>query len=243
MTKNKSPVRKCFFNFGAMLTLVAALTDSSFAAVVQTQVSFDSGSTTISDQSSVLLTPGTAADGNGAVIQLGYYDGASAGNNFVGTWHALTGMGSLNTGGNTGAGAAFNTTSIGDSGGGAAPGGSGVFGMSLVFDSSVTGTFNDLPSSSTIPLAIKFFNGTTVAGSTNYNVVSDNSWLWKTPATPSPLPPTVTMSLDDPGLTWQSGVGGAFKTSLAISAAPEPSRILLLLAGFGSLLLRRRKAK
>jgi hypothetical protein len=213
-----------------LAALVALALPAAAFAAAQVQVNFDSGTQTVLNQSGFALTPGSASDGNGAVLELGYYDGASVGNNFAGVWHALTGASSLNTGGDTGSGLAFNTTSIGDIGGGAAPEGSGIFAFSLVFDDTVSGTFNDLPSATTFPLAIRFYDSTAIAGSSFFNVVSNDAWLWKLPATPSPLPPTINMSLDDAGLEWQSIAGAgqsattAFHTSLPV---PEPSAFLL----------------
>lgn len=215
-------------------TLLALLCASSLVsgAIVQTQVAFDSGSFTLKNtDGSTLLSAGTASDGDGAVIQLGYYDGATTGtatSNFSGTWHALTGAGSLNTGGNLGGVVpkAFNTTSIGDVGL-LSPAGAGIFGITAIFDSNVAGTFNDLPSATTIPLAIKFFNGTSIASSTAYNVVSNDAWVWKFPAAPEPTPPTINMSLDDAGLKWESvnvaGQAGSTAFTTSIAPVPEPS--------------------
>lgn len=223
------------------IILSTLLCAASFAhAALVTQVNFDSGSAAMYNNGGFgnpaqLLTPGSVADGDGAVIQLGYYDAAIASNNFAGTWHALTGIGSLNTGGNTGSGLAFTTTSIGDIGGGPAPGGSGIFAFQLQFSNGVANTFNDLPTSTLIPLAIKFFSGTATGTSTTsgfYNVVSNNNWLWKLPATPNPVPPTVNMSLSDTGLVWQSiavaptqPASSAFTTSISIAPVPEPSTL------------------
>jgi hypothetical protein len=223
--------------------LAAIVVPAMAFGAAQVQVNFDSGSQTVFDQAGFALTPGSASDGDGAVLQLGYYDGASVGNNFAGVWHALTGATSLNTGGDTGSGLPFNTTSIGDIGGGAAPGGSGIFAFSLVFDDTVSGTFNGLPGATTIPLAIRFYDGTSLAGSSYFNVVSHDSWLWKSPATPSPLPPTINISLDDSGLEWQSVAAGqsaatAFHTSIVI--VPEPSTMLLAAFGLGTLAAGRR---
>lgn len=211
------------------------------------QVTFESGTGTMLDAGGAALTPGSALDGDGAIIQLGYFDAATVGNNFAGTWHALTGAGSLNTGGNSGSGLPFTTTSIGDIGGGAAPDGSGIFAFDLRFEDTVAGTFNDLPASTAIPLAIRFYNGTSLAGSTHFNTVSNDSWLWKVPAVPAPLPPTINMALSDAGLEWQSiAVAGqapstAFRTSIVV--VPEPNMALLAGSGLIPLLARRHRSR
>ena len=217
---------------GVVLGLTVVLPGVACGAA-QVQVNFDSGTQAMFDQLGALLRPGSAADGDGAIIQLGYYDAATVGNHFAGVWRPLTGVGSLNSGGDTGSGLSFTTTSIGDIGGGA-PDGSGIFAFSLVFDDTVAGTFNDLPGAITTPLALRFYNGATSGGSTHFNVVSNDAWLWKLPATPSPLPPTINVSLSDPGLEWQSIVAGqsaatAFQTSLP--AVPEPRSALLVICG------------
>jgi hypothetical protein len=233
----------CLDTRSALLLVVFALPLSAHAGS-QTQVNFDSGTQAMYNFGGTLLNPGTAADGDGAVIQLGYYDGGTASSPFTGTWHALTGQGSLNTGGDTGSGLAFNTTSIGDIGGGAAPGGSGVFGFSLLFDSAIAGTFNDLPGATTIPLAIRFYNGTTLGTSTYYNTVSNAAWLWQTPVNPSPLPPIINLSFDDVGLQWESialGQSAATAFHTTIVPVPEPDSLYHALPCLAALGWRRRR--
>lgn len=201
-----------------------------------TTVTFDSGSETVFYVNGVTpLSGGTSTDGNGTVLQLGYFSGASVSNNFSGTWTPLTG--------NLGANSAFSTTSIGDLNGSGA--GDGTYANSIVFTTgggSVDGVF---PSATTIPLAIRFYDATTVGGASNYNTVSNDAWLWQTPAE-SPNDPTIFLSLDDSGLEWESiavfsqAGSTAFTTSIA-TAIPEPSMSLLSLLGTAAVFLRRRR--
>jgi hypothetical protein len=213
----------------------------SNAAIVT--VSFESGGQTILNQTGALLSGGTTADGDGAVIQLGYFSGATVGNNFAGTWIPLTGDGSANTGGaisGTNPLLSFNKTSIGDPN---SSEGNGTFALTVNFDTANPGTNNNLPSSTSIPLALRFYNNSTVASSTFYNTVSNDLWLWRTPVDP-PNFVNVFVTLADTGLEWQSiaeggAAGTAFRTSIPI---PEPSTALLAGLGLLGLATRRRRS-
>lgn len=225
-----------------ILTVLAASASFSRAAT-QVTVSFDSGGQTMLDHLTASLSGSSTLDGNGTVLQLGYYSGATTTNNFLGTWIPLSGEGSLNTGGSiasTSPTETFNKTSIGDRNSQGA--GNGSFALSLTFVVGNVGTGNSLPSSTTIPLSIRFYDGYSIGASTFYNVVSDDAWLWKTPAV-SPADPTISMSLDDAGLEWQSivvsgqGVGTAFHTSIAI---PEASTFACVGMGLFMLVTIRR---
>src|SRR5260370_35596680 len=110
--------------------------------------------------------------------------------------------------------------------------------MSLNFILGSGTSDNSLPAANT-QLALRFYNGTTIAGSTFYNTVTDSLWKWGALATP---PSTVTMSLNDPGLLWESIVldgqpaNTAFHTTISVTPVPEPPTwSLLALAGLGSL--------
>jgi hypothetical protein len=213
-----------------------------------TAVSFDSGSVFVYDQNTGAtnkLSGGTSADGDGFVLQLGYFGAATTADNFAGSWIPLTGEGSLNTAivPSSSPTEPYNKTSIGDV---TAEGGdNGVFflvGLNFVSGSATSG--NNLPAAGT-PLSIRFYNGSTIATSTFYNTVSDDSWLWKAPATPTT---SVGLSLDDPGLEWLSiALGGdantAFHTTLP-TAVQEPSTLASMVIGGGGLafyLLGRRR--
>ena len=231
----------------ALLSLTA-----SYGAAI-TQVAFDSGGVVFMKNLNGVtqLTGGSAADGNGAVIQLGYFSAATTGTslgNFLGVWTPLTGEGSANTGGSIAgsspAGETFNKTSMGDVGNA----GDGDFGITVQFSDAVAGTFNNLPQSTLIPLSIRFYNGVTLASSTFYNTVSNDSWLWKTPATTNPLPPTINMSLGtSAAFKWESvnilaqSASTRGTTSIPVIAAPEPTSAALLIVGLVSLASRRRR--
>jgi len=239
-------MRSNFIQRVSAITLALGLSISSGLANT-TVVNIDSGTNTpntlVSNNGTTVLSAGNLlTNGDGTVIQLGYYSGATAGNNFSGTWVPLTGPFSGNS--------SYATTSVGDF---AANGpGNGQFGLTnLVFDpagGSVNG--NNLPSSALIPLAVRFYNGTTIGAGTDgaggnstfFNAVSNDSWLWKTPGPSAPTPPTLNLSFENTGTKLQSGTwtsGGNLATSIAISAVPEPTRALLLGLGVLGLFFRR----
>ncbi len=223
-----------------ILLLAAIVLSGTVAHAASTiTISIDSRSAILTDNLGIALTGGTSTDGDGAVLQLGYFDGASANNNFVGNWVPLTGQGSLNIGGvipGTNSAEPYNKTSIGDTT--SAGAGNGTFALELIFTVGDAGTGNSLPNSTSIPLAIRFYNGVTISGSTLFNTVSDNAWLWQTPAA-SPSSPLVGLSLSDPGLVWQGGASSADKTTIA--NVPEPGSAALALIGGTAMLIRRRR--
>jgi hypothetical protein len=207
----------------------------------QTVVTFDSGNQTVFNQTipgTVALTGGITADGDGAVLQLGYYDQATLANSFLGNWVPLSGAGSLNTALIAGSNPSeqYNQTSIGDLNGSGA--GDGTFALSLTFVQGDATSGNSLPAAG-VPLSLRFYNGTSLASSTFFNAVSDDAWVWKTPLNPN-TPNTVAITLDAPLLEWQSIAQGqnsntAFHTTLAFTAVPEPSTIASVLIGSGLL--------
>ncbi len=203
-----------------------------------TTVYFNSGSTDGKDllysnkALTALLTAGNVnTSGDGAILRLGYYQNATTTNVFGnGTFVPLSGAGSSDT---------YTTTSVGDDAG--AANGPGTFAMSLSFSTasgSLTG--NNLPTAGT-PLAIQFFNGTSLTNSTTYNAVSDSLWTWNAPQAPSSS--FVFMSFDDfsqSPLQWLGGDASAFYTSLPASTVPEPSTWLMGIGIFAALLWKRR---
>lgn len=237
-----------------LVILVPFVFGAGSALADQTTVSFDSGTQLVFDQNTATsnpLTAGLSGNGDGAVLQLGYYDAATLLNNFGGNWIPLSGATSPNTAVIPGGapvnptGETYNQTSIGDLVANGAS--SGQFALSLNFVSGNATSGNSLPSSPTVPLALRFYNAPTIGGSTFYNVVSDDLWVWKTPTTP---PASITISLNDLGLEWQSVAIGqsantAFHTTIP-TAVPEVSTVacaFLCAGGLGLHAYRRRRVK
>ena len=194
------------------------------AAIVT--VNFDSGSYDIRKANgTTLLTAGTAADGDGSVIQLGYFSAGTSATPFAGTWTPLTGKGGPNS--------AFANTSIGDTAGNA--NGAGTFAISITFDPAITGKNANLPATAGIPLGIRVYDNTATA-SGNYITISGAaaSWQWKLPAD-APNNPVIALSLDDNQLRLENGTtAGATvpasplaNTFATTQAVPEPSALLL----------------
>jgi hypothetical protein len=223
-----------------LLIIAVVLTTANFAlAQNTTSVGFDSGDAIVKNFNGIALTQGPAGDGNGAVLQLGYFTNGTSANPFAGTFVPLSGQGSANTGVVPGSSETYNQTSIGDEAVNSANFDGG-FAINLVFQPGDPAIGNNLPPSTTIPLAIRFYDGTTIAGSTRYNTVSSTSltWLWQTPNTP---PSAIQISLNDSGIVWEDN-SNPLKTSILI-AIPEPSSLVLLAIGGCAIpLLRRRKA-
>lgn len=231
--------------------LCLALISQIGHAQTRTVVALTSGSSVATQVLSELgspLTAGTSADGDGAVLQLGYFIGATLANVFGdGTFIPLSGQGSANTAqavSNSGTNSTIqmNQTSIGDLN--VVTGGTnGVFGFSLTFTLGSGNSDQNLPAGNP-PLAIRFFNGTSINASTFYNTVSmstgtSSSWLWKTPI-PNPTPNTVSISLNAANLHWESvdrflTPGSEFRTTI-----PIPEASVMSLVGCGLFLLWRR---
>jgi hypothetical protein len=158
------------------------------------------------------LSAGTAASGDGTLLELGYYTLASIANPFAGNWMVLA----TSTMGDDGIEVAgrFSTTTI----------------LGANISPSLTGA---------TPLAIRFYDGTSIGNSNYFNTISNSSGTWNyiTPTDPAPI---LNLAIDKSNaIVFESNGQGAFSTVLPI---PEPSQILLvMIGGFVSLARRRRE--
>jgi MYXO-CTERM domain-containing protein len=227
--------------------LVGSVLASTGASAAVLTVNFDSGDFTFQDTLGNALSVGNPLiDGDGVVLELGYYTGATIADNFLGTWVALTGAGSANTGNIAGTSINFNQTSIGDavSRGGGDP---GTFYISVTFDTTVANKSQSLPALNT-PLSIRFYNQNASLrndSSTLYNAVSNDGWLWQAFGEPGPSQPVMTISLSDtsPNLESESVAKGQAANTVfrTVMTVPEPTSGLIGLAGLlGVLGFRRR---
>jgi hypothetical protein len=166
----------------------------------------------LTNRTSSPLSAGTSAPGDGTLLELGYYSSASVSNPFQGSWTVLA------------------TSTTGDDGMNVA----GSFSTK-----SILGPSSDLLLTTTTPLAIRFYDGTSVGNSTYFNAVSNTSGAWNyiVPSSPSPVINIVIDKTND--VVFQDGGSGAFRTVLPI---PEPSMTTLtMIGGLFALIRRRRK--
>lgn len=166
----------------------------------------------LTNRTSSPLSAGTSAPGDGTLLELGYYSSASVSNPFQGSWTVLA------------------TSTTGDDGMNVA----GSFSTK-----SILGPSSDLLLTTTTPLAIRFYDGTSVGNSTYFNAVSNTSGAWNyiVPSSPSPVINIVIDKTND--VVFQDGGSGAFRTVLPI---PEPSMATLtMIGGLFALIRRRRK--
>jgi hypothetical protein len=163
----------------------------------------------LSDRTSSPLSAGTAAPGDGTLLELGYYSSASISNPFLGIWTVMA------------------TSTIGDDGMNVA----GSFSTK-----SILGPSSDPLLTTNTPLAIRFYDGTSVGSSTYFNAVSNVSGAWNY-VLPTSSSPVIDMVIDKTNdVVFQDGGSGAFRTVLPI---PEPSIICLTLIGSLLVLVRR----
>src|ERR1700677_4333329 len=115
-------------------------------------VSLSSGGLTVTNATGTALSGGSSSDGNGDVLELGYFSLATPTNLFSGTFIPLSGQGSANNATIAGSSPSetMNQTSIGDLNTNGA--GNGTFALNLTFTVGSISSGNNLPSVGT-PLA------------------------------------------------------------------------------------------
>ena len=195
--------------FVSTILLLQALRSDSATLVINWSVASDPVRKLVNN-SSVPLSAGTSAAGDGTLLQLGFYSTATLSNPFSGTWVVLA------------------STTMGDDGVNI----DGKFSTSTVLGS---GTFTE-PAVGT-PLSIRFYDGISVNTSSYFNSVSNTSGAWNYIA-PADVPPVISMVIDKNSNVAFDGVFGDFKTVRPIPEVS--SAILALIAAIPMLLGRRR---
>lgn len=232
----------------AFAVTLSITSGSLFAATLA--VNFDSGGLSVRNNGGA--TPITAGSPNvnfdGGIIQLGYFNASSDNNNFLGTFIPLSGEGSTNFVSNT----VFDTTVGDDFNQGFGPPFDGQFQISLTYNDA---QHSALPATGTV-LSIRIYNQTSIAASSHFMTLSNNSWKWKDLKSGVPSPTdAVNISFADPGVLRQEnrlGSGGLTSTpggttvsgdpQANIAIVPEPTSAGLLMLGLVSLASRRRRA-
>lgn len=133
------------------------------------------------------LGAGTSADGDGALLQLGYFSNGTQAFPFAGHWIVLA------------------TGSVGDQGVDRA----GFFSITTILSA---GSFVE-PAVGT-PLGVRFYDGTTIGTSIFYNTAAniDGSGLWIPPGDPSPI---IALTLAKEPTVTEDGVGW-FRTAIPV---------------------------
>jgi hypothetical protein len=199
--------------FLTITSLLAAMT--AHAVIVSAKIDvLNDEDTLIRDSSGVPLWAGDPQFSNdGTAMQVGYYDQGTVANPFLGKWIALTGEESSN--------GYFFT--IGDTpGAGLAD---GRIETSFFLQEQTIHGF-DFPPSTSIPLAIRFYNNFSVFASQNFNTVSNTSGEWNWKNENQALIGLIIWDAANPALAWEGGPGSAYRTTIPIGV-PEPSALLL----------------
>lgn len=196
------------------------LSSQTLSHGASTRVNFGIQSDMLKDLNGTSLTAGTSADGDGTILQLGYYTAATTTTPFAGDWVAMTGPGTP-----------YQTT-VGDSGN--YP--NGTFKLEVIF---TQGSYSFTEPAVGTPLALRFYDSTSIAASTYFNAVTDTTGVfnWVAPSSPTSTA-RLSLGLSSVGIDWQGGSGSSFRTTIPI---PEPSlSALLALLGLGAMAVRRR---
>jgi hypothetical protein len=223
---------------GALLGVMGGVASADVTRVEVTYINGFSWEDPITDSDGIPLTAGGPDNDDGAIFQVGYFrevshllDPASFSENDWTQFTPLTGQGSPNV-------ERYPTTI-----GGMDSRAEGPFGF-LFYPSAVaieldTEIDDGIPVETSARLGVRFFNGTTLENSTEFNIVTSNDPLWLLPE-PEPSPSTsAVLDLDVHALVWAAGVERAFQTALSLT--PEPGTATLCLVA-GVLLLRRRRS-
>lgn len=199
-----------------LLCLLAAATSPvSEAATVYLKSATIAGFA-LQDDAGKPLNAGFTENGDGTVLEFGYYSAASSADPFAGIWNPLTGPASES----------MIVTTIGDG----LPPENGVFSIGLYLDTALPG----FPADGT-PLALRFYNGKTRATSTSFNAVANPGGQWAA----NSVGTEITMLIGtEPGTVWQGGAASSFRTALPI---PECGPAVLLSAAIALLSFRRRR--
>lgn len=200
--------------------LILFLSSQTLIHGASTRINFSIQFNTLKDLNGTSLTAGTPADGDGTILQLGYYTAATTSAPFAGEWVAMTGSG-----------ISYQTT-IGDSGNNP----NGTFKIEVLF---TQGSYLFIEPAVGTPLALRYYNSTSLAASTYFNAVTNTTGVfnWVAPADPTSTA-MLNLGLSSVGIVWQDGSGSAFRTTIPI---PEPSSsALLALLSLGVMAVRRR---
>jgi hypothetical protein len=209
--------------FFIIISLFAAMpTHAALVVSAKINVLNDQDSLVMDGNGAPLSSGELEVPNDGAAVQVGYYDQASVANPFLGRWIPLTGEESNNS----------YFFSIGDN-----YVADGLIDMSFILQEQSIHMF-DFPPSTSIPLAVRFYDHFSPFGAQHFNTVSNTSGAWNWKNENQSHIGLVIWDATNPALIWEGGGGSAYRTTIPIGV-PEPSGIFLLVSVGGILGARR----
>jgi hypothetical protein len=204
-------------NFCILLVLANLCCSHSYSAIISLGLFVSTGGGLRSNSGQLLAAGLQGINGDGTVLQIGYYSLADAINPFRGQWVPITGPGTP-----------YQTT-IGD--------GDKTDGFIKLTSDLTDGTFGFVVPAVGTPLALRFYDSTSIASANYFNAVAatDGSFTWVAPSVPES---NSSLALPASQIVWQDGTGSAYRTTIAI---PEPSAAAVIAFTFGVLSFRRQR--
>jgi len=184
---HKNTIKKTWLLFIAFFTVLCASANSPQITIVWSTENYDPNAAILTDESEVPLSAGIQGNGDGDLVELGYYSLATTDNPFEGEWVALsqnTRVGDSSTGYGFDDGKfAFTSTFTKDENTVT------IFPTEpKVFVETLNFTITSTSPPPGTPICIRFYDSPNKTADTKYNAVTGTNWRWPSFPTGSSVP-------------------------------------------------------